>query len=206
MRASLGKQPFFIVGLGNPGRKYARTRHNIGFLCLDHISDEMGIVLDQRQYKALVGRGRCRRHSIVAIKPMTYMNHSGKAVAPLAKEHDIAVDQIIVIHDDLDLPFSRLRVRPNGSSGGHRGVQSIIDRLGSDQFIRIRIGIGRPNGQDPVDYVLEEFSEHQSPLLLPIAEEVLQILVTIMDQGVQAAMNDFNGQPSLAERRSLPGD
>lgn len=197
---------FLIVGLGNPGPKYAKTRHNVGFVCIDHLSAEHGIRLNQREHRARLGKGSLDGHPVHLIKPLTYMNDSGKAVGPIKRSHGIDPQHVIVIHDDLDLPFSRLRVRPGGSSGGHRGVQSIIDHLGSDAFVRIRIGIGRPNGQDPVDYVLEEFSQDEAPLLVPIAEQVTQILCVLMNQGVQEAMNQFNGQPSLVEQRQSLGD
>ncbi len=197
-KAAASQAAFLIVGLGNPGPKYAHNRHNIGFLCIDYIAQTHGIELDRRRFKARFGKGRIAGTNVWLAKPLTYMNESGQAVGTLTRHYKIVPDHVIVIHDDLDLPFARLRIRPEGSSGGHRGVASVIAHLKTDAFPRVRIGIGRPKHGDPVDYVLSDFDNDQIPVLPRIYEQVNRVIQTILTDGVEVAMNAYNGLPSLA--------
>ncbi len=187
-----------IVGLGNPGREYAENRHNIGFLCIDHIATEHEIRLNKSRFKAVFGEGRLGGHRVVLVKPQTFMNKSGAAVAPVARWYKVDPNDILVIYDDLDLPFGRVRLRPEGSSGGHNGIKSIIADLGTTQFPRIRIGIGRPRHGDPVDYVLNDFDREQAPFVPDICAHVDRAVQTFLAQGIKEAMNTFNGLEPIA--------
>ena len=152
-----------IVGLGNPGRRYERTRHNLGFLVIDRIAAQNRIELGKIFCDALVGEGALENDKVVLAKPQTYMNRSGESVAPLGREYGIGPEDLIVINDDLDLPFGRIRIRPSGSAGGHRGLVSIMEKLAGAQFHRVRIGIGRPpEGMESAEYVLEPFNAAES--------------------------------------------
>ncbi|OUC05197.1 peptidyl-tRNA hydrolase [Litorilinea aerophila] len=187
-----------IVGLGNPGPRYAKNRHNIGFQCVDLFSERHQIPLDKMQHRARLGSGwvqdNGRRQRVLLVKPLTYMNASGEAVAPLARYYRIAPEEILVIHDDLDLEAGRLRLRRNGSSGGQRGVQSIINQLGSQDFHRARVGIGRPPGRmDPAAYVLQDFSpQEEAEIFGPLRVTVCDAVVCWLFEGIEAAMNRFN--------------
>lgn len=183
-----------IVGLGNPGRKYATHRHNIGFMCVDSLSHLYGITVQKRRSKATYGQGVIIGRHVVLAKPQTFMNTSGEAVAPLGQWFKIPPDRILVIYDDLDLDLGKVRVRPGGGSGGHNGIKSIISRLGTNSFPRIRIGIGRPVHGDPVDYVLNRFSVDQEPIIEMAYSRVDQIVRCYLESGVHEAMNLYNGQ------------
>ena len=188
-----------IVGLGNPGRRYARNRHNVGFQCVDQLARVCGIRLGKKRLKALLGEGRVGSHRIVLAKPLTFMNQSGKAVGPVAKRYKIAPEQILVIHDDLDLPLGRIRLRPRGGSGGHRGIKSIIAALGTQGFARLRVGIGRPTHGDPVDYVLSDFGRDQDAVIASVAELVVDVVRCYLREGLATAMNVHNGErPDLS--------
>ena len=151
-----------VVGLGNPGPQYIRNRHNIGFQCVELFAQRHGLRLDKMQQRALMGSGFAAvdgaRYKVLVVKPLTYMNGSGEAVAPLARYYQVNPQEMIVVHDDLDLAAGKLRLRQNGSSGGQKGIKSIIERLGTAEFARIKVGIGRPPGRmDPADFVLQNF-------------------------------------------------
>lgn len=186
-----------VAGLGNPGADYAAHRHNIGFRCIDAIAERHGIALGKKRFKGLYGEGRVRESRVVLLKPQTFMNDSGSSVAPASRWYKVDPGQIIVIYDDLDLPFGRIRVRPGGGSGGHNGIRSIIRELGSEDFVRIRVGIGRPAQGDPVDYVLNAFDREQAPYIPDICARVNQIVTTLLSEGVKEAMNLFNGLDSV---------
>ncbi len=157
---------YLLVGLGNPGREYRDHRHNIGFMVVDKLSIQFGISLTRLQSRALIGTGMMGDKRIILAKPQTYMNLSGQAVAGLVRFYKILPDHLLVIHDDLDLPFGTLRMRPSGGSGGHKGLTSIIEHLGTEAFSRMRLGIGRPlSGMNPADYVLEPFSIEEQKVL-----------------------------------------
>lgn len=186
-----------IVGLGNPGPRYSRNRHNIGFQCIELCAQRWGITLDRVQMRAQTGSGFITREGlrqkVLLVKPLTFMNASGEAVAPLARFHHIEPSSILVIHDDLDLPAGKLRLRPGGSSGGQNGVRSIIEHLGTQEFARIRVGIGRPpNGMDPAAYVLQNFSEEEEAIFAPLRERVVEAAACWLFEGIERAMNRFN--------------
>lgn len=187
-----------VVGLGNPGPQYSRNRHNIGFQCLELLAQKQGIALDRMQQRALTGSGFIAqggaRQKVLLVKPLTYMNASGEAVAPLARFYRIDPAAILVIHDDLDLVAGKLRLRPNGSSGGQNGIRSIIDHLGSQEFARARVGIGRPPGRmDPADYVLQNFSADEEMIFTPLRARVVEAVLCWLFEGIEVAMNRFNG-------------
>lgn len=200
-----------IVGLGNPGPQYARNRHNLGFQVIDILARRHNIDLSRSQNKARFGDGfisqrrtpdpgnpfggLAERQKVLLVKPITYMNNSGEAVVPLMRYYDVTVENLLVIHDDLDLASAQLRLRPGGGSGGQNGIKSIIRLLGGEQgFARARMGIGRPPGRmNPADYVLQNFSadeENEFGLLRETAADAVEYWLF---EGVQAAMNKFNG-------------
>ncbi|MCD6290911.1 MAG: aminoacyl-tRNA hydrolase [Anaerolineae bacterium] len=186
-----------IVGLGNPGARYAHNRHNVGFQCIDMLAEQHGLRFDRQRDKALLALGHIDSHRVILVKPITFMNDSGVAVAAIARFYKIAPENLLVVYDDLDLPVGRIRLRPQGSSGGHRGVQSIIDRLGTQSFPRLRVGIGRPPGRmDPIDYVLQDFSPEQEEIMTQVRDRAVQAIECWLRQGIEEAMNAFNG-PSL---------
>jgi PTH1 family peptidyl-tRNA hydrolase len=181
------------VGLGNPEPRYARHRHNVGFQCVDYIAQRHGISVERKRFQALLGEGMLDGHRVILAKPLTFMNESGQAVGPLSHWYKIAPEQILVIYDDLDLPLGKVRVRPNGSSGGHHGIESVIAGLGSRDFGRVRVGIGRPEMGDPIDYVLNDFGREQVPVIEKTYDLVEQIVLCSLRQGIKEAMNTFNG-------------
>jgi len=161
-----------IVGLGNPGRTYANNRHNVGFMCLNHFARTQGIRFDKKQGKARIGTGEVAGYKVVVAKPQTYMNLSGQSVSLLVRKFDINLNDLLVIHDDLDLPLGKIRIRSGGSSGGHKGIDSIINELGSQDFLRLRVGIGRPiknegsaefSEDEIIAYVLSDFTPDEKP-------------------------------------------
>lgn len=182
-----------IVGLGNPGPRYARNRHNIGFQIVDALAAAHGLGFDRVQFKARVADGRIGEQRVLLAKPQDYMNLSGPPVQSLAAYYKIVTTDILVIFDDLDLPIGKLRLRPFGGAGGHNGIRSLIQRLGSEQFPRLRVGIGRPPGHmDPADYVLQDFTTAEEELMAPTRERALQALAAWLAEGLAAAMNQFN--------------
>ena len=187
--------PVMIVGLGNPGLAYRHTRHNFGFLAIDKLADDLNIPVKRLKFKAMIGEGRFGDNKVILVKPLTFMNESGRAVAPLLRFFKLPLSNLLVIHDDLDLPLGTLRLRPSGGTSGQRGMASIITQLGTQDFPRMRLGIGRPPGQmDPVDYVLKDFlpSEHElQKIVLQTAVEASQ---TFINEGLTTAMNKYNGE------------
>jgi PTH1 family peptidyl-tRNA hydrolase len=183
-----------IAGLGNPGREYHWTRHNLGFLLLDELAREHRIPLDRRGLKSVYGRGRMARGEVILAKPQTYMNLSGEAVQRLLHFFKIPTQELIVLHDDLDLPWGKIRIRIGGSSGGHRGILSIQESLGSEGFVRLKIGIGRPPipGRDPSDYVLDPLPEEKKEELAAILKRAAEAVETILARGPQEAMSRFH--------------
>ena len=190
-----------IIGLGNPGRGYANNRHNVGFMCLNYFAKEQGIRFDKKRSKARIGTGEVADNEVVVAKPQTYMNLSGQSVYPLAKNFDIDRNDLIVIHDDLDLPPGKIRIRLGGGSAGHKGVNSIITELGGPDFIRIRIGIGRPNlirdspeisEVDTIAYVLSDFTSEEKQIITQIIPRVNEALLCLLSEGLTQAMNKYN--------------
>lgn len=187
-----------IVGLGNPGKEYSANRHNIGFLCINYIARQHHIALDKKQGKSRTGAGTIAGEQVLLAKPQTYMNASGQAVILLMQKFKIEPDDLIVIHDDLDLPLGKIRIRQGSSAGGHNGAKSIISHLGSQEFIRIRVGISRPpvNGEVPictiVDYVLGDFTPDDNPVIEETVHRVGDAVVCLLTEGLTATMNKFN--------------
>jgi len=180
-----------IAGLGNPGRKYSRTRHNIGFMAVEEIAQKNGIEFtDRKEYR--IGRGSIEGHNVILIEPLLYMNRSGPAVNAILKKFTVQFDNLIVIHDDLDMETGKLRIRKTGSSGGHKGVESIIQNIGAKDFIRIKIGIGRETGILVEDYVLSKFTRHEISAIKETIEITTDAVHAIIDEGVDKAMNTFN--------------
>ena len=183
-----------IVGLGNPGREYRDTRHNVGFMAVDRFCEMQGVRLGKVKFQAIIGETRIGVEKVILAKPQTFMNLSGNAVASVVRFYKIALENVLVVHDDLDLPFGTLRLRPGGGAGGQKGLQSTIDRLGTQQFPRMRIGIGRPSGQmDAAAYVLQKFGsadQEELDMILRRAAEAIEIFVR---EGLDSAMNRFNG-------------
>ncbi|MEJ2748223.1 MAG: aminoacyl-tRNA hydrolase [Anaerolineae bacterium] len=187
-----GSDKFLIVGLGNMGRKYQRNRHNIGFMVVDRLAELHSIGLSRVQYKALVGNGRIANQSVILAKPQTMMNLSGDAVGPIANYYNIPPANILVIYDELDLPFGTIRLREKGGAGGHNGMKSIINHLGHN-FPRLRLGIGRPPGQmPPAAYVLQDFGQADEPILTEIIDEAVNAVVTYLSDGIDLAMSKHN--------------
>ncbi len=182
-----------VLGLGNPGRKYERTRHNLGFLVVDLVASENRIVVTKRKYQSLIGDLQTDGEKVLLVKPQTYVNRSGGAVRSLLRYLPVAVKDLVVIHDDLDLPFGRIRIRQKGGPGGHRGVLSILEALGEEVFFRVRVGIGRPPVDvDPTDYVLEPFSPQEIAHLDPVLSKAADAVKCLLEEGSQRAMEKFN--------------
>jgi len=187
-----------IVGLGNPGPHYRLNRHNSGFQCVELLAQRHGISLDKLQMRAMTGSGVIasggNRQKVLLARPLTYMHGSGEAVGPLARYFQVEPADLIVIHDDLFLAFGKLRLRANGSSGGQNGVRSNIDRLGSQDFARVKVGIGRPPGRmDPAAYVLQNFSAEEEERFGPLRDRVCDAVERWLFEGIEATMNKFNG-------------
>jgi peptidyl-tRNA hydrolase, PTH1 family len=182
-----------IVGLGNPGRKYERTRHNAGFMAVDEMAKALRVEITQEKHHALIGRGRAGSEATILAKPQTYMNESGRAVGAILRSAYAAVSDLIVVHDELDLPLGSVRVKIGGGHGGHNGLRSIIEHVGSPDFIRVRVGIGRPaGGTDPADYVLSTFSGEERAVAAEAIEKAGEAAATIVREGPARAMNIFN--------------
>lgn len=188
-----------IVGLGNPGRKYQATRHNVGFAVLEHIADRNDAAWNTRICDCLVAEAVLGHHRVLLVKPQSYMNRSGAAVRALLKQSHATPEDLVIVYDELDLPFGRIRIRPRGSAGGHRGVSSIIESLAGASFYRVRVGIGRPpEGMDPADFVLQPFSAEETKLLPEIVARAAQAAESIVCEGGPRAMERFNGlKPAL---------
>jgi peptidyl-tRNA hydrolase, PTH1 family len=188
-----------IVGLGNPGKSYAHNRHNVGFWCLNYFARLHSVRFDRRQCQARVGIGKVRGEKLLLARPGTFMNLSGKSLACLVRKHSISLGDLLVIYDDLDLPLGKIRLRQSGSSGGHKGMNSIISALGSEDFSRIRVGIGRPQPEKQsmsedavVSYVLSDFSPEEEAIIKPVIARVSEAIDCFLAQGIKAAMNKFN--------------
>jgi PTH1 family peptidyl-tRNA hydrolase len=188
-----GRQsPFLICGLGNPGPKYARNRHNAGFQCVDRLAQQWKLSFERMRFRAYLALGQALGFSLILAKPLTFMNDSGESVASIARWYKIPVSNLLVIYDDLDLPLGKVRLRPGGSSGGHKGMTSIITHLGSDAFPRLRMGIGRPIHGEPYEYVLSDFTKDQSIIMQDAYTRGQAAIECLLTQGVEIAMSKFN--------------
>ncbi len=188
------RDTFLLIGLGNPGREYRDNRHNVGFMLIDRLAVRLNARGMKLQSKAIVTDVVYEDYKLILAKPQTYMNLSGHSVQGLAHFYKIPLENILVAHDDLDLPFGALRIRPGGGPGGQKGVASTIERLGSKDFPRLRIGIGRPPGRmDPADYVLQNFPKDEMSALSEILDRAEQAALEFVKNGLDSAMNKFNG-------------
>ena len=191
-----------VVGLGNPGRRYKPTRHNVGFRIVERFAEQGGVAVDRRCFDGRFGRGRVSGVDVAILEPETYMNLSGESVAEALHQlpvEDVRTD-LFVVSDDTDLPFGRLRIRPSGGAGGHKGLADIIECIGSQDFPRLRFGVGRsPSGVDTADHVLQGFTRDEEALLPERLEEAVRALEAVVVEGIAAAMNRFNRAPE-AER------
>lgn len=188
-----------VVGLGNPGRQYAQSRHNTGFMAVDVVADQLGIKLDKTFMRAIVGQGLHKGEKIILAKPQTYMNLSGEAVVKLLNWYKLSAGDMTVIYDEMDLEPGKIKVRQRGGDGGHRGLASIINLLGTGDFNRLRIGIGRPaeKGPDVVNWVLGRPNPEDTGAINRALESVPEVLWEIVEHGVGAAMNKYNGMAAV---------
>ncbi|MBS9535513.1 aminoacyl-tRNA hydrolase [Mycobacterium sp. M1] len=189
--------PVLVVGLGNPGPNYARTRHNVGFLVVDLLAERIGSGFKlHKKSGADVATGRLAGRPVVLARPRCYMNESGRQVGPLAKFYSVPVDGVAVIHDDLDLDFGRVRLKQGGGEGGHNGLRSISQVLGSKDYLRVRVGIGRPPGrQDVVDFVLQAFNTRERTELPTICEQAADATELLLETGLEPAQNVVHAWP-----------
>ncbi len=182
-----------IVGLGNPGPQYLLSRHNAGFIVVDALAREENIAFDMKKFDSFFGKGSISGVPVLLAKPQTFMNLSGTAVGKIVRFFKIDISDVIVIHDDLDLSFNNVRVKMGGGNAGHKGLRSVIDHLANSEFVRIRVGIGKPSDKEMVeDYVLERFSEDELELLPDVTARAFNAVIEVASSGVQAAMNKFN--------------
>jgi len=198
---------FLIVGLGNPGEQYAKNRHNVGFQCVKYVADRHGLQFNEKQHKARIANGVIVGERVVLAKPFTYMNDSGQSVAALMRWYKLEPTQLLVIYDDLDLPFATIRLRASGSAGGQNGMKSIIQQLGTQNFPRLRIGIGRPvTGREPRDYVLNNWDREQTQQLPELYSRVTDAVETWLRDGLTLAMTRFNAAEPKPKREPTQGD
>lgn len=193
-----------IVGLGNPGRRYEISRHNLGFICVNRLAREYNIKMNKSQGRARTGKGRIAGSEVMLARPQTYMNLSGESVKLLLNKTHSGIDEVIVIHDDLDLPVGKIRVRFGGGSGGHKGINSIFQETGSRDFYRVRIGIGRPprfrddveiQEDDVIDYVLSSFTKDEQKIIEKTVPMASEAVVSLISEGLTATMNKYNSNP-----------
>ena len=184
---------YLIVGLGNPGPRYAGTRHNAGFLVADELAARIGGTFKAHKGRADVVEGRLAGQAVVIAKPKSYMNESGGPVVAVSRFYKVGIDRIVVVHDELDLPFGGLRLKRGGGEGGHNGLRSTSAAVGSKDYLRVRVGIGRPPGrQDPADYVLREFAAAERKELALVIDRAADAVETLLAKGLEAAQNEFN--------------
>lgn len=187
-----------VVGLGNPGSSYARTRHNVGFWVVERLAERHRLRFTRREYKSRVAQGRIGVEDVVLLKPQTFMNASGDAVGRARRDLGLDPQEFVIVHDDLDLGVGRVRVKAKSGAGGHHGVESVIEALGSKAFPRIRIGVGRPAGGEAIDYVLAPPSQQELTILDAAVEEAVNAVEVVLGEGVVPAMNRFNGTPMMS--------
>jgi PTH1 family peptidyl-tRNA hydrolase len=193
---------FLIVGLGNPGREYAETRHNIGFRIADRLAQTLGVRFSRQQNHAFVASGTRAGGKLVLAKPQTFMNLSGQSVSALVRFYKVPLTDLLVCCDDIDLPFGTIRLRASGGSAGQRGMQSILDSLGTKEVPRLRFGVGRPPGKmDAADYVLRTFESFEEESVPVVVDKAVQAVLTFVDSGLAEAMNRFNSPPADASSR-----
>lgn len=190
----MDRDMMIIVGLGNPTKEYHKTRHNIGFEAIDFLAETYKIEVVEKKHKAIIGKGYIEGEKVILVKPQTYMNLSGESVRALLDYYKFDEEsELIILYDDISLEPGQLRIRLKGSAGGHNGIKSIISHLGHDRFLRIKIGVGeKPKGYDLADYVLGHFSKNEQQIMKEALEDVAKAVVMMMQDGPEAAMNQFN--------------
>ena len=182
-----------IVGLGNPGSQYAETRHNVGFWCVDRIAADHSIALTRRHRSSIIGEGEVDGHRVVLAKPRGYVNRSGQAIDYVLARYSISPQALLVIYDDMELPLGKIRLRPEGGAGGHNGIKSVIEAAGTQDFPRMRIGIGRPpEGSGAIAYVLDSMTEEERATADEVVARASQAVATLLTDGIAVAMNRFN--------------
>ncbi len=187
--------PYLIVGLGNPGAEYRLNRHNFGFMVLDALAERWSVPLKKIKFKAIIGEDRFKGNKVILAKPLTFMNESGRAVAPLLRYFKCPPENMLIIHDDLDLSLGTLRIRPSGGTSGQRGMESIIKLAGTQDFPRMRLGISRPPGQmDPKDYVLKNFLASEEELKKMVINQAIEAIECFVTEGLTKTMNRYNGE------------
>ena len=193
-----------IVGLGNPGDYYSGTRHNVGFMVMSALAKQIGTSFTKKENNSRTAHGTINGTSVILARPQTYMNNSGESVKALMHKYKIEKQDLIVVHDDMDLPLAKLRIRNGGSSGGHKGINSIIARIGSPDFARIKIGIGHPahEANEVIDYVLEKFSADEKKLLDETIDKTCKAIIDIVDNGIDHAMNEFNSNDNKTKQKN----
>lgn len=191
-----------IAGLGNPGSKYSATRHNIGFMVIDRLSEEYNISLEERDVY-MIGKGAIEGVNVILLKPLTFMNRSGLAVKKILKKANISVDnlmdRLIVVHDDLDIDAGAIKIRRGGSAGGHRGIESIIQELGTKDFVRIKVGIGRDKTVSVEEYVLQNFKPSEKNLIKDVIIFASRAVTAVVTKGIDKAMSKYNRSPKYAQ-------
>lgn len=191
-----------IVGLGNPGNEYAKTRHNVGFMLVDALAEHLNINLWKDKFNAQIAEGRIGTEKILLVKPQTYMNNSGEAVGPLMRWYKVTPENIIVAHDDMDIPAGTIRIRKKGSSGGHNGIKSLIAHLGSENFPRVRLGVGRPlSGWSVANHVLAPFPQEDKTAVDEAIKYLIPAVECIVNDSVDMAMNKYN--PKKAKKNKV---
>ena len=189
-----------IVGLGNPGIPYRMTRHNIGFQVVDRLAQLSHIPIRTKRFKSLYGKGWIDSQQAILVKPITFMNRSGEAVKKVTDFFHLGVDDLVVVHDDLDLALGRIRFKQKGGDGGHQGVRSIIEMMGGNNFLRLKVGIGRPPvGMEPAEYVLEAFERIEQSRLDGILSQAAEALKVVFLEGLQKAMNQFQKKEKMED-------
>ena len=185
--------PWFIVGLGNPGQEYAQTRHNIGFMVIDRLAEKYGVSVSRRKFQNHFGKGQIHSVDVILAKPMAYMNRSGPPVRQLASYFDLTAERMLIIHDDIDIETGRIKIKSKGGHGGHNGLKSLIEAFGTNDFPRLRIGIGRPEGEiDVTGHVLGKIPPDERRILESILQTAEDAVMTIIDKGILESMNQFN--------------
>ena len=191
---------YIIAGLGNPGGKYDNTRHNAGFRVMDTLADRMGILVEEKKHKALCGRGVLEGQKVILLKPQTFKNLSGESIRAAADFYKVEPENVLVVYDDISLEPGQLRIRAKGSAGGHNGMKNIIAHLGTQEFPRVKVGIGeKPKGMDLADYVLSCFSKGEQELMDQAFKEAARAVAVILGQGIESAMNEFNAKKKVEE-------
>ncbi len=181
-----------IVGLGNPGSEHSKNRHNVGFQVLETLASQYRLSFDHLEFNGLLARGEIEGEPTILLKPLSYMNRSGGVVKSVMSKHKIGLADVFLIYDDLDLPLGRVRVRPSGGSAGHRGMESVISSLGTNGMARLRIGIGRPSGDPPEEYVLQDFSLEESIIMETAYEKAVACVLCFIREGIDVCMNEYN--------------